>query len=156
MKLNRESLPAPEPREVVFPRQKGNIVLKVGAVLDAFEQFKKRYSKHEPKPPVKTSPGGVKEEVLDHPEYQKKMDQWSDNFQSWMIYESLKATPGLEFELVDESNYDTLPKIKEELRRVFSDGEVFYLMDQVTKANMPDEKDIKESVKAFASLQAQE
>lgn len=148
MKIKGAKPPKPSSIEVVFPREGGNIVFIVEPVMDLFAQYEKLYP--EPKPPVQVVKGGEKITHYDDPAYRKKHEEWFATNTRWLIYQSIKGTPDLEFETVIEDDPTTWKNIETELLEFLTVGEYNILANKTTEASLPSEASIKEAIKVFA------
>lgn len=153
MKIHGSKVTRPKEEVIVFPRNEGeNLVFKAQAVLD-YEVFDKLC-------PVPVAPeilfkGGAKKQDVKNPKFLELLDEYADRRTSWMIMESLKATPGLEWETVDESEPDTWKNFRTELEEAGISGlEGSLLVDLVTRACGLSQKKIDEATESFLADQA--
>jgi hypothetical protein len=155
MKIKGQKPPKPQAQEMEFPRKGGNIVLTIEPVMDMFDKYKEVYP--EPEPPVRLIPGGDPggEQLFDDPGYKKKYDSWLRRNSAWLIYHSVKDTPGLEFESVNEKDPKTFDNIESEFKEFLSMGEYGLLAEKVNTVSLPNESSLKESIKVFALARQQ-
>ena len=153
MKINGKKLDGPNIEVVVIPRQSGDLVFKAQAVLDYAECDKLNPRPHAPK---KMLPGGVVQENVEDPRYQKALDEWATNKFYWMFIKSLQATEGLEWELVKLDDPKTWKEYKTEMQKAgLSPGEIARIEMCVTDACGLNQAKIDEATKRFLAGQAQ-
>lgn len=152
MKIGGKAINRPQNEVTVIPRSDGDIVFEAQAVLD-FAEFDKICP--EPKPPIKTFPGGRQETDGTDLGYLKKQSVWAEHRSNWIIIESLRATPGLEWETVDYTKPETWGNFRSELEKVFTAGELNAIISCVMKANSLDEARFDEARKTFLAQKQQ-
>lgn len=153
MKLNGKKLEGVPQEIVVFPRQDGDIVFTVQAVLD-YEDCNKLDPK--PDPPMKLLPGNIRQQNVEDPSYREKLDKWAARRSQYMIWKSLDATDGLEWELVAADDPSTWDKVEEELMNAgFAAGEIAYLTNKIFAVNGLDEEKIEQATKSFLAGQVE-
>lgn len=149
MKYKGRKIPAPKPIVIVIPRDEEDIVFQAKAVVD-YKEFEKLCP--EPEPVRVLKPGGI--EYLDYeaPEYEQRVKKHGDLRVAWLIITSLNATPELQWEVVKINEPDTWEKYEEELKDSgLIQAEVNYIVSEVMRANIVDEKRIKEAHDRFFS-----
>lgn len=153
MKLKGKKIEGPNVEVVVIPRgEKEPIVFKCGAVLDD-APFNKLCP--EPQPPKMQRPGGSWSENVEDPEYRKSIEERWQLHSDWMILQSLTATEGLEWEMVDLGKPETWKGWRDELKAAgFSMMEINHVQMGVLRANCLDERVIKEARESFFRSQA--
>ncbi len=154
MKINGEKVSGSDIIEVVvFPRQTGNIVFKARVVLN-FDTFEMLCP--EPEPPVNVFPTGeVKKQVLD-PTYIEARDTWAERRTNWLILESIKATPNLEWETVVADDPKTWGNFQTELTESgFSGVEITRLIGCVISVCGLDQEKIDKATKDFLATAAE-
>lgn len=105
MKIAGKKIEGRNTEVIILPRPLGtDIVLRAEAVL-SMERFTKLCP--EPLPPMRIKPGGVKEAVTNDPAYQNELTFYQTKRLAFLILESLKATPDLEWETVKEDDPNT-------------------------------------------------
>lgn len=145
MKLNGKKVQGSNIELIVIPRggEEEDVVLQATAVLD-YKPFEAMCP--EPKPPAKILKGGAKEYDLEAPAYKEAVKVYHERRTAWMILQSLKATPGLEWETVDPANYRTWTNYEQELKDSgFSHVEVQRIVVGVLNANCLNEARIEEA-----------
>jgi hypothetical protein len=135
---------------VAIPRGNGpDIIFKAQAIM-SMEVFDKVCPA--PKPRTKTLPGGGKSENRNDPEFKKAQSQYAEMRMAWMVLESLKATPGLEWETIDPDQPHTWVNYKKELKEAgFSDYELLRITQGMIDANCLNEDLINEARQRFLS-----
>lgn len=138
---------------IAIPRSNGeDIIFQAGAVLDS-KEFDMICPM--PKPPQKMIRGGTLIYDFDHPTYKKEIEQYGRRRSTWMILQSLKYTPDLEWETVDLGNPDTWQNYEQELRDSgFSETEMTRIINGVMIANCVNEEKVEEARKRFLAGQA--
>src|SRR6185436_15627483 len=94
---------------------------------------------------------------VDDLDYKKaKAIRWAKR-NGWMIFQSLKATEGLEWDLVKEEDPESWVKVDEEFKAAkFSEYEIGRIYNGVMAANCLDERRVEEARKSFlATAQVQ-
>lgn len=145
MKLFDKKIEGPNVEVIVIPRggDKPDIVFQAGAIMD-FSNFDKLCP--EPKPPMKIMKGGKREYNLEDVGYIQARDRWTEQKVAWMVIESLKATPGLTWDLVNPLNPKTWHFFSDELRDAgFSQIEVQRITNGVFSANCLNEQRLEEA-----------
>jgi len=149
MKLFDKKIEGPNIELIVIPRggDKQDIVLQAAAIMD-FTPFEQTCP--EPKPPMKILKGGAREYNLEDVGYKQALSRWGDQKVAWMVIESLKATPGLEWETIVPSNPKTWLLYIDELKASgFSLIEIQRITNGVFAANCLNEQRVEEARKNF-------
>ena len=156
MKINGKEMTAPpKERVLVIPRGDDEFVFRVKMVED-FSKFDKICPR--PQPKTALIPGGGQKQFLNDPAYIKALDEWSLKRANWMFIESLSATEGLEYSLVDIEDPETYVKFDDELANSgFSIMETTKLLTLIQEVNGLTQDKIDEAINRFlAGQQAQE
>lgn len=152
MKIHGKKVSGAYEEVVVLPRTEGNLVFKAKAISD-YSAFDKLCP--EPKGEIRRYPDGRVVENVESPEYRKKMRDWAQLRTHWMILNSLKATPGLEWESVVMSKPDTWEKYGDEMTSAgLSPAEQGRIVHCVSIANGLDQSKIDEATESFLADQA--
>lgn len=149
MKLNGQKVEGVNVEIIVIPRggDTPDIVFQATAILD-YEPFIKLCP--EPKPPTKIVKGGGKEYNLDDAAYKEALRLHSEKRMAWMVIQSLKATPNLEWETVKEGEHRTWTNYEKELKDSgFSQIEIQRILVGVMSANCLNETRIEEARENF-------
>jgi hypothetical protein len=149
MKLHGQKVEGPNIELIVIPRggDRPDIILKAQAVVDR-TPFDKMCP--EPLAPVRITKGGVKEYQLEDAGYKAAIEARSQKYIAWMVIESLKATEGLEWDLVKLDDHRSWLKYTDELKEAgFSHVEIQRIINGVFRANCLDEAKIEEARKSF-------
>lgn len=152
MKIQGKKVEAPKPTIVAFAREDGDVVFQVGAVLD-FAPFDAICQ--EPKLTEVVMADGRKEYKDDH-FYQANVRKYNKRRLDWMILQSLRSTPGLEWERVNLEDPDTWELYEDELRETFNQGEINNLISAVINANSANEDKMREAKERFLATQSQQ
>ena len=155
MKLGNRTIKGPNVETIVIPRGDDEpLVFKAQAVLD-YTEFEAVVSM--PKPRVKMLRGGKKVLDSEAPDYKEAIKKYSSLKFSWMIIESLKATPDLVWEKVDPKDPDTWENVEIELNEAgFNFAEIHHILQGVLSANAMSEDKLDKAREAFlASAQEQ-
>lgn len=153
MKIHGKKIHGLNTEVVVIPRQTGDIVFKAQAVLN--------YEDHDkinpmPKPPTRMLPGGVLQQNIEDPAYQKRLDEWATQKFYWMFVKALEATPGLEWDTVVMDNPESWGNYKKELEDSgFAPGEVARIEMCISDACGLNQSKIDEATKRFLAGQGQ-
>lgn len=148
----RELYQLPE-ETIVIPRGgEEPIVFKARAVTD-WAEFNKLVQ--EPVPPQRMVKG-KKESDFKNPSYLQRVAKYNELTNAWLILESLKATPDLEWDLVKADQPDSWLKLEEELRQFLLPVEIRRIIQGVFQANALDEKHVEAARKAFLERQEAE
>lgn len=150
MKLRGTKLEEKATCPVVFERPSGAIVFTLSAVLNTSD-FDKIYP--EPKPP-KAIKKGIEFLNIKDPRYVAACEQRAIASTGWLVLETLKATPDLEWEKVKADDPNTWHLWKDELQEAgFSNGEIAYLVNKISEVNGLDEKRLDAARESFLSGQ---
>jgi len=138
---------------VVFPRGDDDIVIRAAAIRDqsAFED-----SFPQPVPPTITKPNKPPYPDTLDAGYLTALNKWATNRTHWLIIESLKATPEIEWDTVT-ANPDTWGNYEAELQTAgFSPLEIALITNAVIQANGLDQEKIDEATQRFLASQAEQ
>lgn len=136
----------------VFKRPDGDVVLHLNPIPDPSE-FEKIYP--QPEVPTKMGKGGAKIQRLDDPGYLEKLKSYSEAKWAWIILQTIKDTPELEFEVVKLEDPNTWTKYREELKESgFTEGELLYLTRRILETNSLDQSKLDEARDAFLAEQS--
>ena len=128
---------------LVLPRHDGDLVFKAGPVK-SYEDFTKMVP--QPEPPQVLVAGGKTITNTDDPDYNSSMMKWAELQTHYMIIESLKQTPDLEWETVEADMPNTWGNYAEELRSFgLVETEIVRLINLVKAANGLDDDLITEA-----------
>jgi hypothetical protein len=154
MKINGESFNGPNEALIVLVRNGNPVPFKARACLD-FTRFDALCVK--PMPKKITKVGGQQEYLFGDPTYLQAIDQYGKLKTAYVILESLKATPGLEFETVRDDNPSTWMNWRKEFEAAFfTEQEINRVIGCVWEANGIDEDKLEEARKRFLAGQDQE
>ena len=145
MKIKGKTPPTPKGKTVTFPREEGDIEIKIRPVMDYETQFEAIYP--EIKPPVRTEKDGSKTVLYDDPKFLERDATRDKRLTYWLIYASLEE---VEFDNVDVSNVETLDNVRTELMSALVAGEFQYLVGEIQTVNLPSPEIIKDTIEAFA------
>lgn len=152
MKLHGKKISGPEVEILVIPRKSGNLVFKAQSVLD-YGPFDALCPV--PTPPEIMRPGGEKSKNPEAPAFIKALDEWAERRTHWMILESLKATPEIEWETVKYEDPKTWKNYETELKAAgLSNLEMMRILSLVTSVCGLDQKKIDEATERFLADQA--
>lgn len=135
---------------LLYDDQSGDLVFKACGVLD-WEPLDKLLP--EPIPPTKVVPGGAPIPMFEDPDYQISLTNYSVARQNWLILEALKATPGLEWSTVIQSDSTTWGNYRKELREFgLLPTEINRIIAATWQANSLNENVIDEARKRFLAM----
>jgi len=146
MKINGKVLDTPAVEIIPLLRGEDTIFLQAKCVTD--------YSKFEaicpsPEAPFIQRPGQKPVPNFEDPIFVKKLDEHSELRSSYMIIESLSATPELEWETVDMTKPETWKNYLDELRKCFSEIQCTQIISGVMSANGLNSERIDKARKDF-------
>lgn len=148
MKINGQIIDTPNSETIVIPRGNSeDIVFQAAAVLsyDAFDNTCKP-----PEPREKMIKGGKKVADYDDVGYQQELSDYAKKRTDWIVIQSLKATPGLEWETVKDNEPETWKNYQNELiESKFSTVEINRIISAVFAANCLSEARLEEARQRF-------
>lgn len=133
---------------LVIPRQGNESMHFVAKGIFDYSPFNKEYP--EPKPAVRVIKG-VESVDLNHPTYTKRFAEWAKMKTHWLILESLKDTPDLEWETVDMDKPTTWGNYEKELEEILLPAEVNQVVNAVMEACSLTSQKIEDATEAFLS-----
>lgn len=147
MKINGKK-PDANVEVCVLPRgDQDSIVFKARAVLD-YAVFEKMCP--EPEPSVNIYPGGRRVSNFEDPKYLEALRLYNRKSNAWMLIQSLKATDGLEWELVKLEDPETWDLWDKDLAQSgFTPREITRIFETVFAANGLSEKRISDARASF-------
>lgn len=134
--------------QLVIPRQGAESMLFIAKGIFDYGPFNKQFP--EPKPAIRIDKG-VESVDLNHPTYKKRFAEWASMKTNWLILESLKATPDLEWETVVIDEPETWGNYAKELDEVLLPAEVNQVVNAVMEACSLTSQKIEEATEAFLS-----
>jgi len=147
MKIQGRIISGPKETIVAIPRDDGDIIFKLRAVL-TFDEFDVLCP--EPVAPTRVYKDGRKELDIENADYVKLSGERASKRWDWMILKSLSATEGLEWETVDMAKPDTYTNYLKELNGAgFTTYEIQKIIQGVIDANGLDETKYKEARERF-------
>lgn len=157
MKIKGVDLGKPYIEPIVFPRGEGIIVLQAQAVLD-YSEFYNLCPAPIPREGLRKDPATgqmVPFKDTTNKEYQAQMYAWSIQKVSWMVLESLKATPDLEWDTIVPNDPSTWGNYAEELKKAnFTTTDIDRIVDGVLTVCGLNEAKIQEATKSFLAGRA--
>ena len=153
MKINGQQYDRPKPIQINLPFGDETVTLFAGPVTDytKFEQLAP-----EPVPPEVLLKGGQRSRNVEDPKFKKKVEEYGQLRTYWMVKESLKATPELEWDTVDDSKPDTWPNIEPELKTVVGEFGVAKIIKAVLRANGLSEEIVQQARDSFLASQSRQ
>lgn len=147
MKIKGQRPEGPKPEIVVIPREAGDIIITCNPVFD-FSAFDKLCPM--PKPALITMKDGTTIEDVNDVKFVDKLYTRARRRTAWLILESLKGTPDLEWETINPSDPATWENVYTELRDAhFSDLESNKILQSVIRASAMDESRLDEARQRF-------
>jgi hypothetical protein len=132
---------------IVFPRQTGDLVFTVQAVLD-YADFDKLCPT--PMPPKRLKRGVGEVINIEDPDYKKAIDEWATNKTHWMFLKALEATEGLTWDTVDMAKYETWGNYQQELQEAqLAPAEVSTLVSAISEVCGLDQAKIDAATNSF-------
>jgi len=139
---------------VVIPRQGFDVIFKAHSVKN-YEKFDKLCPA--PLPPKVLKPGGITVSNVEDSVYLEQVSKWSEYKTTWMILESLKATPEIVWETVDYLKPETWANWEVELTDDgFSQAEIARIVQIVIDACGLNQEKIDKATKDFLAGQGKE
>jgi hypothetical protein len=133
MKINGKKLDQPYTKVIAFPREGEDLVF-VATAITSYDEFHRLCP--EPRPKLETKPGMAPKPLFNDPKYVAEHDKWYSRKAQWMIIESLKDSPGLEWESVDRLDPETWSNVYAELESAkFTDIEQAKLTNTIFEVN---------------------
>jgi hypothetical protein len=151
MKVNGKKILGANTDYFVVPRPTGDIVFKLTAVLN-YRDFEKYCP--DPEPPLVSVPGeGTKKNYNDE-NYRKALSEHSTKKAHWTILQTIKDSPGLEFETISLEDSNTWALLDKEFEEAgFSQPEIQRLATACYQVNAIDQGKLEEARARFlASL----
>lgn len=152
MKIHGKSLREPTTLSLYLPRGDEEVIeIKAKAVL-SYDEFHKLLPI--PVPPIQIARGKGKQPNFQDPGYLAELENYGKRKSTWMILQSLTATPGLTWEQIDLSAPHTWDLFEKELTDSgFSDIERQRILTLVMDANCLNESKLEEARERFLSGQ---
>lgn len=152
MRLKGKTFTGPNTKIVAFPRPNEDAVFILQAVLN-YDEFDKIVPR--PVPPV-IAPAGENKELpindLKDPKFREQMKVYAEYRIAWYMLQSLKATPGLEWDTVKSDDPETWPNWRKELKDAFfSDNEIAILEQTSVEVNSLDEELLEKARNRFTA-----
>ena len=151
MKFHGKPVPKAPTEYVVIPRGDENVVIHCVPISDP-ESFNKLNP--EPTPPEIIKPGNIRVPDFEDKAYVELVQKRNELRHAWMVIETIKSTPGMEWETVKMGDPATWANWEKELRDSgFSVMEINRIVAGVWTANGLDEAKLDKARKDFlASL----
>jgi len=147
MKINGVKVNAPNVVPVPIIRETGDILILCGAVLD-YEEFDQLCPRPEPR--VQTHADGTEIPMVKEKAFLAKIEEWAEKRVAWRTIQSLKATEGLEWETVSDTDPESWANWREELKSAcFSEMEVMRIQESIGRADGFSPEKIDEATKTF-------
>lgn len=157
MKIKGVDLGKPYIETVVIPRGEGFIVFEAQAVIN-YDDFFALCPVPKPVAGIRKDPvTGNMVDYLDteDPKFQTALGEWAHQKVSWMVIQSLKATPDLEWDTIIPNDPTTWGNYVKELQEAnFNASEIDRIITGVTTACGLNEAKIKEATKSFLAGRA--
>lgn len=131
---------------VVIPKGGVNLVFKAKAVRD-YSRFDAMVPA--PIPPIIQTVGEPNRPDFADPGFQSQSMLHARKRTAFMILESLKDSPDIEWETVDINNPDTYLNLQPELDSVFSPSEQGFIFNAISTANGLNTEKIEEATESF-------
>lgn len=156
MRIRNRQLAPPKPVTVTIYREgddgkPANIEFVCGAVLH-YDEFDKLCPP--PKPPLvtKVSTGEQNVDPTDR-KYRNSVSKWSDLRVDWLMVQSLKSTPDLEWDTVKYDDPETWSNYESELKAFLTESEYNRIINGIMIANSPTENRRQEALDRFTRTQ---
>lgn len=154
MKLGGRKLSEVNIEEIFIPRKDGDLRFIAKGVNDNSD-FDKLCP--QPKPPIRIKPGGERVQNVEDAAFKAANKRYADQKFAWIVIQSLRDTPDLEWEKVKLDDPNTWVLWQEEMKESgFVDAEIQRVVYGCMSANGLNEARIEEARKSFlAGMEAQ-
>jgi hypothetical protein len=132
MKIRGQSFDKPKPVSVVLTHGDDNILILCGTVVD-YDLFHDMVPA--PVAPKILKPGGVTEINIKDSTFLDKVHEHSKIRTYWLVKESLRATPDLEWETVIDDKPESWPNLEKEMVQAFGEVGMAQVIQGVLRAN---------------------
>jgi len=148
MLIEGQKISARATMDVVLPRPDGDhVVLKVAAVLDSTD-FERMVP--DPSPPILHRKGRPGRPDFGDQRYLDAKHRHDELSVFWLMAQSLKATPGLTWQTVDDADPETWENVQKELVAAgFGVGDRKRILNAVMKVNALSSEDVEEVAQDF-------
>lgn len=154
MKINGRIFKQPFKDCLVLPREDEPVIFWAKAVV-SFKEFNAMCPA--PTPPKIMRPGGSVETRFDDPNFTKSFEEHNTRRNDWFYLESLKATPGLEWETIKENEPSTWANWKQELlEQFFTESEINRIQALIHSVNSLNDDSLEEAKASFLASQAKQ
>jgi len=130
----------------VIPRENGESIVFIANGIFDYSEFEKLFP--EPKPAVVVDKG-VQSFNYQHPKYREQLGKWVKYKSHWIALESLKQTPGIEWETVKMEDPETWGNYEKELKEILLPNEVTEVSNAVMDACALTNQKVEEATQAF-------
>lgn len=155
MKMHGKKIDRPNREIIAIPRADGEDLIFIATAVLNYDEFNKMCPM--PQPGVKLMKGGEKQFDFSSPSYMADLQRYSEKKYAWTIIQSIRETPGLEWETVDYGDPQTWGNyVKELTNSGFSDIECQRILRGVSDANCLNEGKVEEARKRFLAGIGQE
>ncbi len=132
MKIRGQSFDKPKPVSVILSHGDDNILILCGSVVD-YDLFHDMVPA--PIAPKVLKPGGKSEINIKDEKFLEKVHEHSKIRTYWLVKESLKSTPDLEWETVDDEKPDSWGNLETEMCAAFGEVGMAKVIQGVLRAN---------------------
>lgn len=155
MKMHGKKIDRPNREIIAIPRADSEDIIFIATAVLNYDDFHKMCPM--PEPGVKLMKGGEKQLDFGSKTYMADLQHYSEKKYAWTVIESLKNTPGLEWETVNVGDPSTWKNYEKELvNSGFSDIECQRILRGVSDANCLNEDKVDEARKRFLAGIGQE
>lgn len=153
MKLGGKTISIPQPELIIIPRGDEDFVFTAKAVID-YTEFDRLCPL--PTPPTIVKRNGEKSSDVNDRKYLERVSKHAKRRFAWMVLESLRATPGLEWDTVNYNDPDTWENYETELESSgLTQTEINEIMRGIMAANSMDADKFKQARDRFIRSQAE-
>lgn len=148
MKMHGKKIDRVNQEIIAIPRADGDDIIFIAKAVISYAAFNAVCP--EPVPGTKIIKGGEKVLDLENPTYKASLNAYATKRYSWLLLESIKDTPGLEWETVDMADASTWGNFETELKASgFSDIEIGRIVKGVSDANCLNEQKVEAARQRF-------
>lgn len=153
MKINGQAIIPPEPVKIVIPREGSDpVILQAEPIMD-WSEFDSLCPA--PTPPIEiNNKTKQRKKLYNHPRYLQQVEEHSTRRSEYQFIKSLLlGTEGLEFETVQLEDPTTWKNIEDEMRKVFTEYEYSFILNEVMMIGLPTKERQEEALRLFSERQ---
>jgi hypothetical protein len=154
MKINGVKLEGRHVEDIFIPRGEVDGVLFKASAIQDLEYFDEKCT--EPKPPYIHRPGKAPQPDFESKSYKDALSEHNKRRLGYMMMETLKDTPDLEWEILNTEDPATWSRYEEEFKQSgFTQMEINQILGGVMRVNSLDQEHIKQARERFLAMKAE-